>query len=329
MRCFGTTSYLPLIAILLGVSACGGESGSSPTPPPVPPPTGTPTPTPPPITYSRFAELSGDQSFDSACAGLFNLSDPVLSTGFGNYPDSGASLNIDYVASTETYVVEGGLDTPFTYSFGPADRDAASTPSSILYSRPDENGFTTRFGIGARALGSTSPDYVRTARLFSRPSNAVVDFYCVFGVPTQLDDELPESTIEYSSFTISGNMFIRSGSLMGQYDLAESTVTLSANPQNGEIRTRLTLTGRKFGPGGLSSERTPLGVYVGEAGVDGSVASFSGGVFGDDRAVGIGNFGGWFFGPQGREAGYAFAFTAFTPDGSDEQLASGVVTARR
>ena len=322
-------SALPFIALALSLTACGGDKGSSPPPPDNPPPTGTPTPTPPPISYTKFADLTGNQSFDSACAGSFNANEPLLSSGFGSYPDSYASLNIDYVAATQTYTVEGGTDVQFSYSFGPGDLDANSSASSILYRKVDENGFTTRFGIGARSLGGAMPEYVRTARLFARPSSSVSDLYCVFGVPTQLNDALPATTISYASFALTGNMFVRSGDLAGQYDLGESTVTMTANPTNGEIRTRMTLIGRRFEQGGLSQTRTPLGVYLGEASIDGSQASFVGGVFGDDRAVGASNFGGWFFGPSGKEAGYAFALTAFTPDTSDEMLATGAVIARR
>ena len=321
---------LPLLALALSLTACGGGGGSS-----APPPTGggtpapTPTPTPTPISYTPYANLSGNQSFDSACAGLYNAGFVILSTGFGNYPESQASLNIDYTAATQTYSVEGGFDVPFTYAFGPSERDPNSTATSLLYSKPDENGFTTRFGIGARQLGGTTPEYVRTARLFARPSGGILDINCVFGVPTQTNDALPSSTINYSSFSLSGNMIVRSGALQGQYDLGESTVTLSANPANGEIRTRMTLIGRRFTQSGLSTERTSLGVYTGEAEIDGSVASFVGGVFGEDRAVSASNFGGWFFGPSGREAGYAFAINAFVPDTGDEQVATGTVTARR
>ncbi|WP_265563132.1 hypothetical protein [Sphingomicrobium arenosum] len=315
--------------MVLALTACGGGgSEKAPSPPPVSQPSPSPTPTPAPATYSTFAQLTGNRSFDSACTIFFNGSQPWLSSGFGAFPDVGSSLNIDYLADSDSWTVEGASDAPFSYTFSPSDRSPTSSSSEPVYRKADGKGFDTRFAIGARALGSQAPEYVRTARMIARPDAALSDYFCVFGVPTRLDDTLPTSTLRYSAFSVLGTLLVTGGALAGQYELSESVVTLSANPSTGEILTTIDLVGRQFMGGSLSETRTDLGSYYGEASIDGSVASFSGGIFGSDRAVGAANFSGWFFGPQGREAGYSFAIDSFGAEG-ESWVAVGSVTARR
>lgn len=315
---------LPMVVSLLALAACGSGGGTrSPQPPFVenPPPD-------PVITYTPFAQLTGDQAFDTACATLFSGFEAQLSYGFGSYPDVPSSINIDYDASADSWMVEGFAGIEYDYVFGPADLDPSSSPTSTLYRQTQPDAFVTRFGIGARSLNGLSPEYVRTARLFARPDGTLIDTACVFGVPTSLEDELPTSVLNYTRFSVAGNMLVRSGSGTVQYELSESTATLTANPDTGEIDTTIELIGRQFTPTGLSETRTPLGSYSGEAEVDGSIASFTGSIFADDRAIGASNFSGWFFGPQGRGAGYAYSITAYGA-GGETLTGVGTVTARR
>ncbi|MFZ9396731.1 MAG: hypothetical protein ACO25F_11810, partial [Erythrobacter sp.] len=102
-----------------------------------------------------------------------------------------------------------------------------------------------------------------------------------------------------------------------------------ANPATGQIRVTVTLVGRAFlAGGGLSDTRTQFGQFGGDAGINGSVQSFGAPMNRlPDNSVG-GDFGGWFFGPQGREAAFAFQYTG--NDGSGNRMTTaGVITARR
>ncbi|MCZ8370513.1 MAG: hypothetical protein O9293_11215 [Porphyrobacter sp.] len=193
----------------------------------------------------------------------------------------------------------------------------------------DANNFGTRFAITQTTLGTINAEYVRATRVLVRPGNTIVNAFCVIGVPTLLTDR-PAAAVTYSQFAYNGTAFItdRTTGARRQFDISESTAQFTANPTNGAINVSLTIVGREFLAGGaLATTTTALGTYAGQSGIDGTQQTFGTPLTRQpDGSVG-GGFSGWFFGPQGREAGLAFSFRII--DGNNDLVLGGSLTARR
>lgn len=317
----GTGFGVALLALALA-SCGGGDSGSAP---PIGGGGGTPTPSPSPspITYTRFANLAGDQNFQTACGGVeqaFGNINPIAATAFGS------GLGHSYAAATQTWTIS--LPT-FSQTFGPAELQPPPNADTTSYRKPNAVGAFDRFFVIARPFGAQPIEYTRASRsLLLIQSGQFHDYFCVFGVPTLVTDTRPTSTVTYSPVNIGGSAIVTGGSAPGQYDLADSTATLSANPVTGEVTTTITLVGRLFTPTGPAATTTALGTYTGTANVVTNVANFNAGLQSSNVQNIFSNFGGWFFGPQGIEAAYAFNIRAQLPDGSLVNGA-GAVAGRR
>lgn len=336
---FMKLSNMPVVALALVLCACGGgsssggggsssggtgSSGGSTS-------GGTPTPTPSPIAYTKVADLTGNQQFKTACGGLYGPNERIDAFGFGRSDTVQGALSIDYASANQNWTVAGQSysGAPFSYVFTPAMIQTPPSPETTYYRKDNADGSRENFYISARSLGGTPPEYVRGSLLTYRIGTALPEYrYCVFGVPTQLADTKPASTVTYTNTAIGGIGFISGGATITQYDLSESTVTVSANPTTGAVPVQLTLVGRAFTPAGLSDTRVQLGVYSGTASVSPTVQSFNDAINTGDRALIGGNFGGWFFGPQGIEIGFAYSIKAQNPDGTIV-TAAGAVTGRR
>lgn len=327
--------FLVSAGLALALTACGGGDGGG-----SPPPTGgggTPTPTPSPSptpTYSLFSALTGDQQFSSACAGTTEQ--------FGNFgilPDVGfirsstfpLAIDHDFLAASSSWRIASrttdGVD--YAVTFGPADVVTTAQPNTVAYRRTDANGFGMRFAITQPTIGTTNAEYLRSTRVLVRPGTVTTNAFCIIGVPTLLTDR-PATAITYSQFSFAGTVFItdRTTSTRRQFDITDSTAQITANPTTGLINVSLTIIGREFLAGGaLATTTTPLGTFTGQSGIDGTQQTFAAPLNRQpDGSVG-GGFSGWFFGPQGREAGLAFSFRIV--DGNDDIVIGGSLAARR
>ncbi len=327
---FASRNLAFIIGCAMLASCGGGDSGGSTPPPtgggggtPTPSPTPSPSPTP---TYQTFAQLTGDRNFATSCGGLRQgeLGGPIIASDFGEGVSEGRGLVFDFAAASNTWNITG---PGFTTSFGPADISATPPANTTLYTR-DVNGFPTRFSIVSRPFGTQAAEYVRGAALTYRTGGGVEDYFCVFGVPTLTTDPLPTSTITYTQFNI-GGFAVRNSNATGVsvFDLRESTVTLSANPATGQVTTQITLVGREFVAGVPAATVTQLGTFN-STGTVNNRPSYSGDLTSPGQVVPASRFAGWFFGPQGREAGYAFNILVDLPEGG-RLTGGGAVTARR
>jgi hypothetical protein len=335
-----TSRFLVSASLALALVACGGgdSDGSSP-------PTGggggggTPTPSPSPSpTYLTLAQLTGARSFLTACAGNFGGQNiPIQGLGDSTPPPVGQGVSLRLSLSTdgaEGYRVRGNSlnNENFDVQFAPTDINAASPFTNLTdYVRPDGSGFNSRFLLGNKPIPGITREYVRNFVFIvrPRPSDPSSTYYCTYGVPTLLTDALPTSTITYTSFTVIGNAVTTVQGQLASFDLSESVVTLSANPATFQVSTQITFVGRQIlGVGILSDTRTPLGTASGVTTLENNTQNFGGGLQGNFVVVGQSGFGGWFFGPQGREAGYGFGIDGQTPTG-DPLIFTGAVTARR
>ncbi|TRD10076.1 hypothetical protein FGU71_13880 [Erythrobacter insulae] len=327
-------------ALALALVACGGGGGSSP-----PPQTGggssgggssgggTPAPSPAP-TYTEFASLTGNQTFQSACSGF------ELGFNFATFPSTSFTngFGFDFTAATDVWTISpatGFSAFDANLSFGSADLQSSSAEGTASYRRQDANGQTELFRYGFVSSLSPAPAYARSLQLSAiLPNGNRGIFRCTFGVTTQLSDPIPTVTassgfISYGSYSIEGDAYVRaSDGTTQQFSLDRSNIDFRANPADGSIRVGIEAIGREFlSTGALSDQETALGTAQGDTSIDGSEQNFSGlmnGTSPDGNFFG-GGFGGWFFGPQGAELGMVFEFFINRADGS-VVIMSGVVT---
>jgi hypothetical protein len=321
-------------ALALTLVACGGGGDSSPPPTGggggTPAPTPTPTPTPTSVAYTKFADLTGNRQFQAGCAGLRSDGQRIDAFGFGRF-NNDEKLSIDYDIPGQSWTVAGQSlnGTGFNWQFTQAMIQTNPPANTVYYLKNNADGSAERFYVGNQPIGGTTPEYMRGSLLNYRISGGPPEWrYCVFGVPTTLADTRPATTVSYTT-RVSSIGFLGNSSTVAQYDLSESTATISANPTTGEIPVTLQLVGRQFTPTGLSETRVDFGTYSGTATINGTVASFNDALRDSpNRAIQGGNFGGWFFGPQGIEIGMSFSLRA--NDGAGNvYTATGTVTGRR
>ncbi|QDH35214.1 hypothetical protein [Porphyrobacter sp. YT40] len=307
-------------------SCGGGDSGGTP------PPTGggggggTPTPSPSPTpTYQTFAQLTGNQTFRTTCAGTtFTISSGLVTaaaTPFGAGVTIGSNRDVpNYAITTDG----AGLFGTFQQNWAPADRDPAITTAEA-YSRVNANNFTERFLTLSPLLGTSTYQYARFGQIITQVNGDRVSLYCGFGVPTLLTDR-PNTSVTFTNNFTAGDLSVTQnlgGGPRSDYVISSSQITLTGNPSTGAITVRVDLKGRLRTPTGTSDTVTDLGVFTGQVSIDGTTQSFSGTLV-DASNGSSGQFGGWFFGPQGREAVVSFNIVNRRADNSD--ILAGAVT---
>ncbi len=318
--------FLASAALALALAACGGEDSGTPPPTgggtPTPSPTPSPSPTP---TYQTFAQLTGDRTFSKACAGYRSGSalTPISASEFGEGISQGRGLALGFTAATNTWNITG---PGFTTSFGPTDLAATQPADTIFYSRTT-NGLPERFAIVSRPFGTQPAEYVRGSSVTYPTGSSVDDYFCVFGVPTLATDPLPTGTVTYTQFNVGGRAIRATAAGGAIFDLRDSTVTLSANPATLQVTTQITLAGRELVNGTPSATLTQFGTFTSTGAVN-ARPSYAGTLTSPGQTVVDANFAGWFFGPQGREAGYAFNIVVDL-QGGGRLTSAGAVTARR
>lgn len=233
-------------------------------------------------------------------------------------------------------------------SFGPTNLVANPPAGLIAYERLNAPGSANLFNLTKRDFRGSAFDYVRGMN-FTRSMGADFDStHCVFGVPTSTNDTFPVSRTNYANIAVTGVGFVRNGStgeLSKPFDMSSSVATFSADVDAEDpIITTLSLRGREIlADGSLSDTVTAFRDYgngfsainvapgesakLGDEGVD--RAELTGAfAFGGTSQIGAG-YTGWFFGPQAREAGYAFWIEYGTPTGDQTFAFVGFVLAKQ
>ncbi|MFL0356890.1 hypothetical protein ACI5KX_10475 [Erythrobacter sp. GH1-10] len=318
-------------ALALAVAACGGGGGSAPPPTTgggggTPAPSPSPSPTPTSVSYTKFDDLTGDREFNTACS-----LNPTISggQGFGGITLFTDFFTFAFTEASETWRVAGPtLSDTFDSSFGPSDISSQQAGEFTLYRREitvNGNSVPEFFVLITPQLANGSVDYVRggDAVLFGINSQTQAFYRCVFGVPTELDDALPASTVSYDQFvSANGNARVTDGAgVVTQYNIEDTQIEVTANPANGEITVTLDVRGREVtrdpttGQITTSSTVTQLGTFTGNTAIDGTIQGFEGGLS-DSNGQFVGEYSGWFFGPQGIELGIALHGTQNRNDAS-------------
>jgi|GEM_PF-1591502 len=322
-----------VVALLAGVAllhGCGDGGGSSsggsgpiagsptPSPSPSPSPSPTPSPTPTPV-YSTYANLTGDQNFQTACAGYqFSAPMPGIlpATDFGN----GATIN--YAAATQTYTLSyvGSTET-----FGPADIDTSLPPGTAAYKKNIAGGAIDQLSLSGPVLKGVALDYTRFLEwtTVQEPGYRPVQMLCVFGVPTLVTDVPSVSSVTFPAVTLVGSAFTGSGP-GAIYSLNHSTATFTVNLTTGEVDAALTLIGTPSSGGGAD-------ITIATISGTGDIDPLTGGFYGQwttaSRNI-VGNFGGRFFGPQGKEFAFATSMIGQTGGVQDLTINAAVLGAR-
>lgn len=323
----------------LMVAACGGGGGSggvevvpgapnvtpTPTPAPTPSPTPTPTPTPtasptPPPTssYPRFADLTGNRTFQTACASVLlggNPPTPQPLLSFGEGPV------LDYNASAASWAVNGD---GVSLSFGSGD--AVAAPSGQRSYERTVAGSVQRFTVIDPVAGGRALDYVRGLSLRTDRSVGSTLYSCVFGVPSTAAD-VPATAVGYASVGVGGTAYVATPGGLQTYALSASTGTARFDPATGALVVSIRLIGNLQTATGTAAATTDLGTFTANGAVDAARGRFYGQLDSVDRVNLFSSLGGWFFG--GTEAGAAFEILAVDPATGNRLSAVGTVVAAR
>jgi len=264
--------------------------------------------------------MTADHVFLSACtssSGATGIHPATL-------PDNGLTFTHD--ATVDSWSIAGdGL----ALVFGPAERDATAPASVLAYAKTGTSG-SDRLRIGVVGANGIALDYVRRVTVNSVNAYPLANYTCVIGVPTLVSDA-PAGT----NFSFQPGLLTAIGyrtpsnvsTVTGSYDLSKSTVTLDVDLANGTVRTVIHLIGAPL-PSGSGAD-VDFGTITGDADIDPATGAYYGTTWtSPDAQPFFAQFGGRFYGPQGREAAYALTFLAHRPDGTD-LLLSGTVFARR
>lgn len=224
-------------------------------------------------------------------------------------------LTFDYQAGTESWAISGHGQS---LAFGPADRDNSAPAGVIAYQKAVSGSPPQRFILSRAAAGAVELDYVRSALVATAQFGFPTEYRCIIGVPTRTSD-LPATPVSSYSLTgISGVATARSANGAPiVYSLHRSSVTIEVDLTNLRVTSTLRLIGTP-----ASGSDVSLLLITSTASIDPNTGGFYGDMRDGDRDA-AGTFSGTFFGPQGREAAYAFtvsgrdssAVANFTADG--------------
>ena len=196
--------------------------------------------------------------------------------------------------------------------------------SAEAYRKPNASGFIERFSTFSPLFNGGTYQYARFGQINTQINADSISLFCGYGVPTLLTDR-PSAAATYASNFVPGALAVIENIGAGprsDYAISSTKVTMTTNPANGQIRVTIELKGRLRTGSTTATTDTDLGTFTGEVSIDGTEQSF------DDRLRDTGSnpagqFAGWFFGPQGREAVVSFNIVSRRPDNSDV-LASAV-----
>ena len=301
-----------LLGAMLTLSACGGSGGGLAT---LPTPTPAPTPTPGP-TYTKFADLTGDQLFQTASVTM-----PIASNidGAINSPSQafGSGYTIDFDAATNSYTVSGVMNVatgaPVTHSQTFVQSEITRNDAdALIFSKPS-TGAPNVFIISVPKVNSVPLTYTRISAWNTGSSSTPNIFaFAMLGVPTKASDVPTTGSATYKTGVGGVASTAAAASAPVFYDLSHSTATLSANFATGSITTDLTLTGVLFNPltGGATAGQpdVALGIFNGTGLLNAGANTFGGSFVPANGATALGssNFFGAFFGPQALEFGYVY-----------------------
>ncbi len=277
MKRWGLGGSAMVLGLLL--SGCGGGGSVASTPAP---------------TYTKLANLSGNQTFQSAAIHFTFANSQSAGYSSQKY---GSGVVIAYTASSDSYTLTAPDGTTDTFSSTATPPPGFTPPPNtvVLF------GGSGSFSVTAPVVNGVALSYTAIGS-WNHIQNGVQSLYfAVSGVPTIVSD-MPKSGSATYQTSLGGTAFApgRSTPLSLQ---ANSTATFSANFGAGTVATTLNLVGA-----GLNQPPVNFGSYSGTGTITSGGPGFSGtltSVAGNQISA-TGEFSGAFFGPQATEMGYAW-----------------------
>lgn len=270
--------------IVLGLllSGCGGGGGVASTPAP---------------TYTKLANLSGDQTFQSA--GIHFTFVNGAQRGYSSQK-FGSGVVIAYNAANNSYTLTAPDGTTDTFS------SATGTPPPSVNSQPNSGlhyyGNRGSLSLTVPSVNGVALSYIAVSDWNEIQNGVQSHYFGISGVPTIASDMPKNGTATYKTSVV-GNVL---SGLTPRFLQSSSTASFSANFGSGTVSTTLNLVG-----GGVNQVPVDFGSYSGSGNITSGGPGFSGtlaSVTGNPISV-TGEFSGAFFGPQATEMGYAWYLT--------------------
>ena len=260
----------------------------------------------PPPTYTKLADLSGNQTFQSAGVGykISNGTLPSYST-----QKFGAGVTIAYTASTDSYTLTAPDGATDTFSSSTNVPPPGFTPTPNVLTLFNSAGGT--FSLSTPTLNGVAMSYLAMGSWDHLQNGAESYYLAVSGVPTIASDMPKSGTANYQ--TAVHGVQIQAGAI---YDLSTaSTATFSADFGAGTIATTLHLAGSRYNPVTMTTGTEPptdWGSYTGSGTIASGGPGFSGTLTStpSSSVSASGEFAGAFFGPQAKEMGYTWLLNA-------------------
>lgn len=299
------------VAALVGaayVGACsgGGNSGGGTVVTPTPSPT-SPAPSPSP-TYTKFAELTGDQNHASTCTAITIGLPPTLYPATA--PDAGLALA--YAAGPRSWTVTGeGINLTFTQ----AERDTTLPAPTMVYTKPGTP--AQRLSVTPGSTRDIIGEYHAGASVTAVTPSGPRLFTCIIGVKTLPTDRPAETAINFRNAGTTGYLFgtTPASPTQTQYTMINSVTTFDVNLTTGKVTAVIRMIAAPLPL--FSQPDVELGTVTVTADIDPATGAYYGTTFtSPDFTIPFAQFSGRFFGPQGKEAGYVMTMLAEKPDGS-------------
>jgi hypothetical protein len=271
-----------IMASSLFLSGCGGSGDVASTPAP---------------TYTKLANLSGNQTFQSAGISFTVANSQPFGYSSQKY---GSGVVIAYTASSDSFTLTAPDGTTDTFSStAPPPPGFSPPPNTVVLF-----GSLSTFSITAPVVNGVALSYTAIGN-WNRIQNGVQTLYfAVSGVPTIVSDMPRSGTATYQT-SVGGTAFALGGSTPRSLQ-ANSTATFSANFGAGTVATTLNLVGA-----GLNQPPVDFGSYSGTGTITSGGPGFSGTLASaaSNPISATGEFSGAFFGPQASEMGFGWYLT--------------------
>jgi hypothetical protein len=279
-----------IMASSLFLSGCGGSGDVASTPAP---------------TYTKLANLSGNQTFQSAGVNFTVANSQPFGYSSQKY---GSGVVIAYTASSDSFTLTAPDGTTDTFSSAAPPPPGFPPPANAVLTPPTNtvvlfSGLGT-FSITAPVVNGVALSYTAIGS-WNRIQNGVQTLhFAVSGVPTIVSDMPRSGTATYQT-SVGGTAFALGGSTPRSLQ-ANSTATFSANFGAGTVETTLNLVGA-----GLNQLPVDFGSYSGTGTITSGSPGFSGTLASaaSNPISATGEFSGAFFGPQASEMGFGWYLT--------------------
>lgn len=314
--------HTAMVAALIGtamLAGCGNDDKPAPaptpapttsTPAPSPEPTPEPTPTPT-FTYKNLSELTGDQTFDTACSTVefssraadFGARPATFLSFGGDYTLGWTSTNDASLEDNSWYGYQGGKIAAML-GFPTGLKSFTADPLRMQYDVPTEYDGPLPVII--------SGEYPAAARYVKHVSNFIgrgwmgyARQYCVFGTPTFADDLPTDGIATYPALGLTGTIF-ESGTSAHQIRLASDgsslTVDFAANTIQGSLKLQKRIAATSSSPESWVdvASAIPVAATIDRANQRIIATTPPTGVTGKYEIHG------WFFGPQASNIGFTF-----------------------